>query len=71
MEGVSAASLPAYRLYFFEYSSKGREMRQRIELTCEDDDAAVREALRRGDGRMMELWRTGGQFVKGWPAKRR
>jgi hypothetical protein len=55
-----------YRLYFFEEGGDGLHIRARAEFECANDNAAIREAEKRADGRRMELWR-GASLVKGWP----
>ncbi len=43
-----------YRLYFLDTEG---HVRRRIDLECEDDEAAVEVAETHADGMAMELWR--------------
>ena len=61
--------MATYRLLYFKQGEPSGPD-DRVTLTCEDDAEAIRLALDRANGRMMQLWR-GGVFLKSWPAKGR
>ncbi len=67
---ASSFDVTGYRLYFFEDATDGRHIRARAEFDATDDDEAIRKALERADGRLMELW-CGRVFLMSWPPQRR
>ena len=52
-----------YKLYYLDSFNR---IQGRTDLEAEDHDAAIAEAVRRSDGRPMELW-CGAQVVKRFP----